>query len=259
MALNSQLKVIEFGCHDGRYNMALDRGLFDSCEADPRDVFLRFYTWLPPALSLGHFDSPEAIDAAKARRDGVQVVTRPTGGRVVLHKGDLTYTIVLPRRVGATAADVYIMISECLVAGLASLGAGVEMSRGSLGRSVSRNKPCFLSLARHEIVHGGKKVVGSAQRMGRNVVLQHGSIPIGQGYLAVVDYLVCSEEERRSLADEMQIGTTCLETILGKSLDPADVAAALLGAFAAKFGKATGWAPQAAYRMGLAGRLPQAP
>jgi lipoate-protein ligase A len=258
MAPDSRLKVIEFGCHDARYNMALDRSLFDACEVHPCDVFLRFYTWHPPALSLGHFDSPGGIDARRALRDGVEIVTRPTGGRVVLHDGDLTYTMVLPRSMGATAADVYIMISECLVAGLASLGANVEMSRGSLGRSVSRNKPCFLSSARHEIVCGGKKVVGSAQRMGRNVVLQHGSIPIGPGYLAVVDYLACSEEERRGLADEMRSGTTCLEAILGRSLDPADVAAALLGVFAARFGRVTRPVPAEAYHMGLAGGTPQA-
>jgi lipoate-protein ligase A len=241
------LKVVEFGCNDAGHNMALDWHLFASCEQDPRDAFVRFYTWCPSALSLGFFECPDAIDHSRAQREGIQIVKRPTGGRVVLHKEDLTYTIVLPRKPGATGSETYIMVSNCIVDGLISLGAKVEMARGSPARSASRTKPCFLSAARHEIIHAGRKVVGSAQRMGRNAVLQHGSIPLGRGYLEVVNYLSCGEDEKQSLISDMKAATTCLEDIVGREVEPSTVASALLDAFAGRFGGPVRYVPDHAH------------
>jgi lipoate-protein ligase A len=231
-----RLVVVPFGPRDALANMDLDQRLLDWCERDPLRAYLRFYTWAPPALSLGRFEPADAVDAAKARACGVDVVRRPTGGRVVLHADDLTYTVVAPREAGATVGDTYAWISGCIVQGLRRLGADVETARGSAERSVERRKPCFLSAARHEIVHAGRKLVGSAQRLGRNALLQHGSIPVGRGYLGVVDYLLVDEAARQRLASEMLSGTICLEEILRRRPGEAEVAAVLEGAFIEGFG-----------------------
>jgi lipoate-protein ligase A len=230
------LKVIEFGAHPASYNMGLDRHLLDLCEADPDQAFLRFYTWAPPALSLGHFEPEEAVDLARARRDGVDVVRRPTGGRIVLHKQDLTYTVVMPREPRASVEDTYLELSQCIVAGLAALGAKVDLARGSAVTSAARARPCFLSAMRHEIAHAGRKLVGSAQLVGRRAVLQHGTIPVGRGYLEIVNYLARGEDEKAALAEEMARRTACLEDAVGRALAPAEVAAGLRDAFAAGFG-----------------------
>jgi lipoate-protein ligase A len=228
--------VIPFGPRDALANMDLDQRLLDRCEQAPRKAYLRFYTWVPPALSLGRFEPADAVDAARARARGVEVVRRPTGGRVVLHADDLTYAVVAPREAGATVGDAYAWISGRIVEGLRRLGADVEAARGSAERSVARRKPCFLSAARHEIVHAGRKLVGSAQRLGRNALLQHGSIPVGRGYREVVDYLAADEMARQRLAEEMLSGTVCLEEVLGRRPAEAEVAAVLEGAFAEGFG-----------------------
>jgi lipoate-protein ligase A len=230
------LKVIEFGAHPASYNMGLDRRLLDLCEASPDEGFLRFYTWEPPALSLGHFEPEEAVDLARARRDGVDVVRRPTGGRIVLHKQDLTYTVVMPREPRASVQDTYLELARCIVAGLVALGASVDLARGSVVTSAARARPCFLSAMRHEITHAGRKLVGSAQLVGRRAVLQHGTIPVGRGYLEIVNYLACGEAEKAALAEEMARRTACLEEAVGRALAPAQVAACLRDVFAACFG-----------------------
>jgi len=230
------LVVVPFGPRDAAANMDLDRRLLDACERDPSRAYLRFYTWAPPALSLGRFEPDDAVSAERARACGVDVVRRPTGGRVVLHSEDLTYSVVAPRSAGATVADTYAWISARIVEGLRRLGADVETARGSAERSVERRRPCFLSAARHEIVHQGRKLVGSAQRLEPNALLQHGSLPIGRGYLRVVDYLAADEAAKRRLAAEMVSGTVCLEEILGRRPAEAEVAAALEGAFVEGFG-----------------------
>jgi len=229
------LGVVPFASHNASYNMALDIHLLASCEQDPHRAFIRFYTWSPAALSLGLLEPADAVDRKRAAADGIDLIRRPTGGRVVLHKRDLTYTVVVPIGRQATVTEVYLYIAECMVAGLATLGARVELARGSIAGSTARRKPCFLSAARHEVVHSGRKLLGSAQRLGRGAVLQHGSLPIGRDYLLVVDYLDCGADERAALRDQMLEASTCLEDIVGRTLEPDRVASRLLDAFVAGF------------------------
>jgi lipoate-protein ligase A len=78
MSYTLNLHVVEFGTLDACLNMALDSHLLDVCEADNRHGFLRFYGWSRPTLSLGFFEDVGVIDCSKARRDGIDIVRRPT-------------------------------------------------------------------------------------------------------------------------------------------------------------------------------------
>ncbi|MFZ1947648.1 MAG: hypothetical protein WAW06_08880 [bacterium] len=230
----AELVVIGLESRSGLDNMRLDLDLLASCEREPHRAYVRFYTWRPPALSLGRFESADVVDSSRAGSRGIDIVRRPTGGRVVLHLEDLTYTVVMPRRDSDSVAATYNWVSGCLVEGLRALGARVETSRGSAAR-LARAKPCFLSASRNEIVSSGRKLVGSAQRVGRRALLQHGSIPVGRGYLQVIEYMACGEEERAGLRREMLAGTTCLGDVLGAEVDARAIEAALGAAFARAF------------------------
>jgi lipoate-protein ligase A len=229
-----ELVIVGLESHSALDNMRIDLDLLASCEREPHRAYIRFYTWRPPALSLGRFESADVVDSSKALSRGIEVVRRPTGGRVVLHLEDLTYTVVMPRRGAESVTATYNWLSGCLVEGLRALGAKVDVSRGSASR-LAGAKPCFLSAARHEIVSSGRKLVGSAQRLGRRALLQHGSIPVGRGYLEVVEYMACSDEERAGLRREMLEGTICLEDVLGGKTDLKVIEAALAAAFGRAF------------------------
>jgi lipoate-protein ligase A len=229
------LQLVEFCSLGGYENMAADLHLFHLCEAGCDHGFLRFYTWNRPTLSLGFFESRDVIDRARAEMDGVGMVRRPTGGRVVLHGDDLTYAIVIPKAPGAGLTAAYRMISECLVGGLSLLGVSLEFRRGVAGKTQSRNKPCFISASRYEITCGGRKLVGSAQKLGANSILQHGSIPLGPGYLDVTQYMSCREAERARLRRDTGAATCCLHQILPSRPDARTVARALAGGFAKSF------------------------
>lgn len=232
----AHFKLVGYARLEGEVNMDLDRKLLAACEADPEYGFLRFYTWTRPTLSMGRLEPEDAVDRARAGRDGVAIVRRPTGGRVVLHGDDLTYTVVVPKPVDARLQKTYNLISEILVDGLSSMGAVLDIERGKTGRSRMVQRPCFASVSRHEVTHAGRKVVGSAQRVGERAVLQHGSIPLGHGYLRVVDYMNVSPGDRERLRDEMEAATSCLEAVLGRRVEPRRVAGALSEAFRQRFG-----------------------
>jgi lipoate-protein ligase A len=227
---------VEYACLEGRRNMALDSALLARCEQSPASAFLRFYTWTEPTLSMGRLEPQDAVDTAAAERDGVAIVRRPTGGRAVLHGDDLTYTVVLPRPDDAGLERIYRLVSEVLVEGLSALGARLDIERGRTGRLRVVQRPCFASVSRHEVTYGGRKVIGSAQRIGERAVLQHGSIPLGRGYLGVVRYMNVPPSDRRGLLGEMKTHTACLSEVLGKCVEPEAVADALGSAFRRRFG-----------------------
>ncbi len=225
------VNIIDFTSRDGWFNMALDYHLFCLCESGCDDAFLRFYTWKPPALSLGFHEPERIIAAERAREDGIDVVRRPTGGRVVLHKNDLTYTVVLPAAAAPDrgAGDTYLRISECIVEGLRPLGAGLSIDRGKTRGNLEGARPCFASTSRYEITHGGRKVVGSAQRVGRRSVLQHGSIPVGTDYPEIARYL--NGVDPLKLRSELAGSTTCLEEIAGGNVNIGEITQSLRSSF----------------------------
>src|SRR5450755_3610789 len=70
-------------------NMAVDEALLGSATFP----VLRFYRWRSPALSFGYFGS--YADVAD-QRDEREIVRRWTGGGVVPHGADLTYSVIIP-------------------------------------------------------------------------------------------------------------------------------------------------------------------
>src|SRR3954451_18997918 len=80
----------------GAWNMAVDEALAASV-ADGGVPVLRFYRWEPACLSLGRNQPARGrYDLAALAAAGVDVVRRPTGGRAVLHRRELTYSAAAP-------------------------------------------------------------------------------------------------------------------------------------------------------------------
>src|SRR3954471_19035556 len=70
-------------------NMAVDEALL----ADASLPILRFYRWRQPSLSFGYFGRYAEVESQADRRE---IVRRWTGGGIVPHGDDLTYSIVIP-------------------------------------------------------------------------------------------------------------------------------------------------------------------
>lgn len=157
----------------GAANMARDHAL--AAGLHPGTATVRFYRWRPATLSLGR-NEPFAAGYRKflRARPEIGVVRRPTGGRAVLHDGELTYSVVLPARACGGPRQVYRRVNEGLVDGLRRLGVDASAASGlALPPDAG---PCFLEPAEGEVTICGRKVVGSAQVRISQAILQHGSL-----------------------------------------------------------------------------------
>lgn len=190
---------------------------------------LRVYSWATPALSLGRFQPAADVDRDACARLGVDVVRRPTGGRGLLHGGDLTYSVVLPRPTGSdgTVDAVYRRLARGLLAGLESLGVEAQIAchEGDAGPA------CFASLRGSDLRVGGRKLVGSAQVHRGPVVLQHGSLLLRRLHLDETDVLTFDDEAMRVAARaRLCRATVTLEELRAPS-NPRVVAEALVAGF----------------------------
>ena len=160
----------------GTVQMAIDAWLFNQYENGQHPPTLRFYTWSPPALSLGYLQKqlPAHWYNLSYQGEFLELVRRPTGGRTVLHQGDLTYAIIASVDV-AKSWDIYQEICQFLIQGWEKLG--MKLDYGSRERGYIHNPSCFNTATAADLVTvDGSKFIGSAQRRGKRGILQHGSM-----------------------------------------------------------------------------------
>jgi lipoyl(octanoyl) transferase len=161
----------------GAENMARDLALLERAIAG-EGPFLRVYGWARPTLSLGYFQREEEVaEGGAAARLGVDVVRRFTGGGAILHHRELTFAVALPAshpwaRLGVN--ESYLEITRPLLTLLRDRGVEARYRGDSTPEMKAAN--CFAGSACPDIVVGGRKLFGSAQRRREGAILQHGSL-----------------------------------------------------------------------------------
>ncbi|MEM6252619.1 MAG: biotin/lipoate A/B protein ligase family protein [Cyanobacteria bacterium P01_D01_bin.156] len=155
--------------------MAIDEWLLEQHCCGKELPCLRFYTWEPIAISLGYHQRhhPEYWHDLWWKSQKVDLVRRPSGGRAVLHQGDLTYSLIMSSCRGRRR-DIYRYLCSFLIDGWQSLG--IELQLGT-ERRYERSTNCFGSSTVADLVtNSGYKVIGSAQLYRNGGLLQHGSM-----------------------------------------------------------------------------------
>jgi lipoate-protein ligase A len=162
----------------GNVQMAIDNWLLEQHLLGKQPPTLRFYNWSPAAISLGYhqYKYPEHWQHLIWEGEKLDIVRRPSGGRAVLHQGDLTYAVVTSG-LGESRLQAYSQICEFLIQGWRSLG--VELDYGKSGRGYIHNPNCFGTATNADLIlANGKKLIGSAQLRRGEAILQHGSMQL---------------------------------------------------------------------------------
>ena len=176
--------LLESGSGDYAFNMALDEALLQGVSRLGRPV-LRFYGWTEPAASFGYFQKHAQIEQMTRLRP---LVRRPTGGGLVPHDADWTYSAVFPPsddwcRLHAT--DSYRRIHEWIRAALARLSLATELAPACSKASPGQ---CFQGHEMFDLLWRGRKIAGAAQRRTRDGLLIQGSVQARQLSLARADW-----------------------------------------------------------------------
>ena len=190
--------------HSAAMNMAIDEALLEYATVPS----IRFYRWHSPALSFGYFGKFAHVACYAGERD---LVRRWTGGGIVFHGEDLTYSIVVSANdsvFGESSVTIYERVHRALCDALNSNGeravvaggvdpGGIAVARqamrderrysekGDLPWQIARRRTgerrwlasdCFANPVRADVMVDGHKIAGAAQRRTRRGLLQQGSI-----------------------------------------------------------------------------------
>jgi len=177
--------IIDEEPHHGFENMAIDEALLDYHILNDTLPILRIYKWIRPTLSIGRNQNTSEINFEKCKEFEIDVVRRPTGGKAVLHDGEITYSFVASKKHGFSEKilESYMQISQALVSGLKDINKDLDLSLGKIKtKEYMKNSLCFASSTIADINYLGLKIVGSAQLRRETSLLQHGSILINQDF-----------------------------------------------------------------------------
>lgn len=161
-------------------HMALDE---QTVRTRPDEVSLRFYHWTPgPAVTFGYAQFiGEVRRALAARGFSGAYARRPTGGGVVFHEDDLTFSLVFVSTEKPT--DIYkklhaTILTQLTRAGLAGSVFEKPLPASAYAPSVSHQaNACFVRPVENDLLAAdGQKMLGGAIRRFGSTVLYQGSL-----------------------------------------------------------------------------------
>jgi len=206
---NYLLRFIDSGPRSAVENMAIDEALAMSAGQKRDFACLRFYRWQPYALSFGYNQSPEKlVDLKAVAESGLGIVRRMSGGKMVFHADEHTFSLVLTLEFikekypeAKTFLDMFRFAIEPLVQALVDTGVPARFSSAremSAGRG--NHLHCYAAAAGHSVFAGQHKLIGAAGVFRNDCLIIHGSIPIS---IVDIPEEIFLSENRRDLAVKM--------------------------------------------------------
>ncbi len=206
-------RYIQYDRQPAAENMALDQYLIKYYKKTGRPVF-RIYGWNPAAISVGkNQDVMRDINIENCTEDEMCIVRRITGGGAIFHSNELTYSLV------CSEADIncknlgvkesFEKLNAFLIEFYKTIGVKAAFAKDTLKKAKfgAPSAFCFAGTEEYDIAAGGKKIGGNAQARGKDIIFQHGSIPIEKE----------SEKAQRYFNGLINHDAfTCLESLLKK-------------------------------------------
>jgi len=169
--------LVESGLCEPGFNMALDEALLEAMPRLGRPV-LRFYGWTEPAATFGYFQKYDEVERLTPLRP---LVRRPTGGGIVPHDLDWTYSLAFPAGHpwhALRAKETYRRVHEWVRAAFARLGQSVDLAPLAVRALPGQ---CFVGCEESDVLWRGRKIAGAAQRRTRGGLLIQGSVQSPKG------------------------------------------------------------------------------
>ncbi|HEX8897859.1 MAG TPA: hypothetical protein VF751_04115 [Chthoniobacterales bacterium] len=180
-------------------NMAIDEALL----ADASVPVLRFYRWRQPSLSFGYFGRYAEVAAESGHRE---IVRRWTGGGIVPHGDDLTYSVIIPAPHALferSSPEIYHVIHEAIQRALNANGIAAYLVSEPAPKI---SEACFANAVRADVMSAGRKIAGAAHRRTRAGLLHQGSIQqrdLPDRFRTDLARILCERNEGKALPPEV--------------------------------------------------------
>ncbi|BAF71923.1 lipoate--protein ligase family protein [Sulfurovum sp. NBC37-1] len=172
-------RFIDSPAASAQWNMAVDEALLTAFKEEDLPIF-RLYRWEEASLSFGRFSQPkETLDWNRVRTEGIPCVRRITGGGILVHGSDISYSLIVPhtyvRDKGVREAYRELCAFLIRLYKLLEIDAGFALDRHL---PETQSTVCLAGTEAYDIVTDGRKIGGNAQRHTHHAMLQHGTIPL---------------------------------------------------------------------------------
>ncbi len=170
-------KVIHDGVNSASWHMAKDQSLIDSLSSLTAPL-IRFYEWKAPTITHGYFINPEKylkLDACKAL--GFDVAKRPTGGGILFHCNDFTFSVAIPKthpQFSLNVLENYHFVNTKALQAVQELVSLANLAEAT--PKTSYREFCMAEPTQYDLLVHGLKIGGSAQRMTRFGFVHQASI-----------------------------------------------------------------------------------
>lgn len=187
-------KVIDTGIRRASENMELDAALLCDLK-DEKSNILHLYDWESDAATYGHFIDPEKfLNFQGVRKNNLDLAKRPTGGGIIFHNCDLAFSVLVPAsspHYSGNPLENYAFVNNRVIWVMEQMSgvSGELLPEEPSPLDEHCQNFCMAKPTKYDVMIGGKKMGGAAQRKTRHGFLHQGSISIGflpEAYLAQI-------------------------------------------------------------------------
>lgn len=177
-------KIIDTGVDRAEVIMQKDQNLLESI-AQEKSPILHFYEWDGPSATYGYFLDPTQFFSMDALvKTGLQIARRPTGGGIIFHLWDFAFSALIPASHPAFSqntlqnyATINLRVLAVVEEFLKVSGCELTDQDGQILGAFCANF-CMAKPTRYDVMLGGKKVAGAAQRKTKDGLLHQGSLSL---------------------------------------------------------------------------------
>lgn len=195
-------------------NMERDEALLHGLETDPRPK-IHFYNWLGTPATYGYFMDPSLY---LKKGSTLALGRRPTGGGMIFHHCDLAFAVLIPATHPGYSMNTlknYAFINEAVLKAIHEFCGEDPLFFEKECKKGECSQFCMAKPTIYDVMIGGKKVGGGAQRRTKQGLLHQGTIALT---LPTREFLLAHLKEGESLYHQMQENSLSL---LAKDTTPA--------------------------------------
>ncbi len=177
MIFNNKFRLIKSQNLNAKANTCLDSALFKAFNNNSLPL-LRLYSW-QTSLTFGLSQNPsDYVTLLEEHKNNF--AKRITGGGVLFHGHDISYSLIIPSSYikNKGVKETYELICSFILNFYASFGLKANFAKDVEEIVLSKDAFCQVGFEAYDIIINGQKIGGNAQKRSKNVIFQHGSIPL---------------------------------------------------------------------------------